>query len=103
MKQLHDRKCFQAIYSESLSEIERKRALESLLLFIVEKKSGLLKSRHCANGNPQHQWMNREEVSSPTVSTEALFIMAAIDGAEGRDVATCDIPNAFIETELNED
>jgi hypothetical protein len=49
MKQLHDRKCFQAIYSESLSDFERKRAIESLL-FVVEKKSGLLKSRHCANG-----------------------------------------------------
>jgi hypothetical protein len=47
--------------------------------------------------------MDREEVSSPTVSTEALFITAAIDAAEGRDVATCDIPNAFIQTDLNED
>jgi hypothetical protein len=102
MKQLHDRKCFQAIYSESLSDIERKRALQ-LLLFVVEKKSGILKSRHCANGNPQHQWMDREEVSSPTVSTEALFITAAIDAVEGRDVTTCDIPNAFIQTDLNED
>jgi hypothetical protein len=27
MKQLCDRKCFQAIYSESLSNVERKRAL----------------------------------------------------------------------------
>jgi hypothetical protein len=101
MKQLHDRKCFQAIYSESLSDVERKRALKSLL-FVVEK-SGILKSRHCANGNLQHQWMDREEVSSPMVSTEALFITAAIDAAEGRDVATCDIPNAFIQTDLNED
>jgi hypothetical protein len=102
MKQLHDRKCFQAIYAESLSDVERKRALE-LLLFVVEKKSELLKSRHCANGNPQRQWMDREEVSSQTVSTEALFIRAAINAAEGGDVATCDIPTAFIQTDLNED
>ena len=26
--------------------------------------------QYCANGNPQQQWMDRDEVSSPTVTTE---------------------------------
>ena len=39
---------------------------------------------------------------SPTVSTPALFVTAAIETKEGRDVATCDIPNAFIQTEQAE-
>jgi hypothetical protein len=40
--------------------------------------------------------MTRESVSSPTVSTESTLLTAVIEALEGRDVATCDIPNAFI-------
>ena len=36
---------------------------------------------------------------SPTVSTPLLFMTATINAVEERDVATCDIPNAFIQTE----
>ncbi len=42
--------------------------------------------------------MGREEVSSPTVSTESTLLTAVIEAEEARDVATCDIPNAFVQT-----
>ena len=77
---------------------EKKRALESLI-FLVEKKSGEVKARTCANGSVQRNWMTKEDSTSPTVSIPALFSTAAIDAYEERDVATCDIPNAFIQTE----
>jgi hypothetical protein len=44
--------------------------------------------------------MDREEVSSPTVSTDSVLLTAVIEAEEHRDVATCDIPNAFIQTNL---
>jgi hypothetical protein len=59
-----------------------------------------VKARHCANGSSQREYMQREEVSSPTVSTESVSLTAVIEAREGRDVATCDIPNAFIQTRL---
>jgi hypothetical protein len=46
--------------------------------------------------------MDRGDVSSPTVSTEATMITAVIEAKEGRDIATCDIPNAFVQAELKE-
>ena len=46
--------------------------------------------------------MNREDVSSPTVTTEATLLTAVIEAQEGRDVVTCDIPNAFIQTNMEE-
>jgi len=101
MKQLHDRVCFEPIRLEELSPLERKRSLESLI-FLVEKKSGEVKAQTCANGSIQRNWMTKEESMSPTVSTPALFMTAAIEAHEGRDVATCDIPNAFIQTEQAE-
>jgi hypothetical protein len=40
--------------------------------------------------------MNRDELSSPTVNTESTLLTAVVEGEEERDIATCDIPNAFI-------
>ena len=98
MKQLHERDCFKPIHKAEMNDIEKTRALESLI-FLTEKRDGTIKARHCANGSTQRQYMDREAVSSPTVSTESTLLTAVIDAHEGRDVATCDIPNAFIQTE----
>ena len=78
----------------SVSASERKKALESLI-FLVEKKDGRIKARHCANGSKQRQWMPSEEAASPTVMTESVMLTGAIEAKERRDVATFDIPNAF--------
>jgi hypothetical protein len=96
-----DRTCFIPIKKSDLSDVEKKRALESLI-FLSEKKDGTVKARHCANGSTQRDYMEREEVASPTVSTESTLLTSVIEAAEGRCVATCDIPNAFIQTEINE-
>ena len=47
--------------------------------------------------------MDQEQVSSPTVSTESTLLMAVIDAQEGCDIATCNIPNAFIQTKVEEE
>jgi hypothetical protein len=75
--------------------------LESLI-FLTEKQDGTIKARHCANGSVQREWMSREDVSSPTVNTESTLLTAVIEAEEGREVATCDIPNAFIQTQMEE-
>ena len=41
-------------------------------------------------------------MSSPTVSTEGLLLSCTIDAQEERDVATMDIPRAFIQTNVND-
>jgi len=82
MQQLYHHECFKLVSYNSLSETERKRALESLI-FLTEKKDGRIKARYCANGNPQSQWMNRDEVTSPTVTTEAIMITGMIEAIEG--------------------
>ena len=101
MKQLHDRECFKPIKMDTLNPTERKRALESLI-FLTEKKDGSIKARHCANGSTQREYMSREDVSSPTVSTESTLLTAVIEAEEERDVATCDIPNAFVQTAVED-
>ena len=84
---------------KTMSTTEKRRVLESLI-FLTEKKDELIKGRHCANGNPQFQWMDKEQVSGPTVMTASTMINSIIESKENRDVATFDIPNAFIQTEV---
>jgi len=44
--------------------------------------------------------MDQEQVSGPTVMTASTMINSIIESKENRDVATFDIPNAFIQTEV---
>ena len=45
-------------------------------------------------------YMQKEETSSPTVAVESLFISATMDALERRDVATVDIPGAFMQADM---
>ena len=100
MKQLDDREVFYPINVNDLTDQERRRAMESLL-FLVEKRDGKIKARFVANGSSQRAYMGREQSASPTVMTESIMITSVIDAKQKRDVMTCDIPNAFVQTEMD--
>jgi hypothetical protein len=99
MKQLHDRVVFEPILIAEMTQLERKRAMESLI-FLTEKRDGTIKARTCANGSTQREYIPREEATSPTASTEAILITGVIDAKQKRDVMTLDIPNAFVQTPI---
>jgi hypothetical protein len=40
----------------------------------------------------------KEDASSPTVSSDAVLLMCVVDTNKNRDVAIVDIPNAFVQT-----
>jgi hypothetical protein len=44
--------------------------------------------------------MTKEETSLPTVTTKALILTCVINPIEKRDVATCDIPSAFMQSDI---
>ena len=69
-------------------------------MFLEEKRNLDKKGRIVAGGNKQREYTEKKEASSPTSHTEAVFITAAIEAMEGRDVAIADIPNAFVQTDL---
>ena len=101
MEQLHERDCWKPIKLSSMKPSEKRKTLESLI-FLVEKKSGKIKARHCANGSKQRQWMDQDQTASPTAMTESVLLTAVIEAQEHRDVATFDIPNAFIQTPVED-
>ena len=101
MQQLHERMVFKPINISELTQQEKKRAMESLI-FLVQKSDGRIKARTCANGSTQRSYIDKEEATSPTALTEAIIITAAIEADENRDVMTVDIPNAFVQTEMED-
>ena len=72
------------------------------LIFLTEKKGGKVKTRLVANGSTQRSYMNKEDTSSPTASTEAILITGTIEAKQGRDIMTNDIPNAFVQTTIDQ-
>ena len=79
----------------SLTAAERSSALK-YLMFLKKKRDGAIKGRGCADGRKQRDYIDKSETSSPTISTEAVFIIISIAAKEGRDVASVDIPGAFM-------
>jgi hypothetical protein len=83
------------------TEINRKIRFEALnyLMFLKRKRCGKVKARGCADGRPQREYISKDESSSPTVSIYALMTSCLMDAIEGRKVATCDIPGAFLQAD----
>jgi hypothetical protein len=100
--QLHGRVVFEPISVQDMTELEKKRAMESLI-FLNEKRDETIKARMCANGSTQRAYISREEASSPTAASEAIITTGVIDAKQRRDVMTLDIPNAFVQTKIDLD
>ena len=101
LEQLVYRKVMQGRSAGQLTTTQKKAALR-YLMFLKQKRCGRIKGRGCAAGRKQHLWKSKEETSSPTISVEALFITCLIDAKEGRDIATCDVPSAFMHADIDE-
>ena len=100
LKQLHDRKVMIPKTGSSMSR-EEKRASLRYLMFLKKKRCGRIKGRGCADGRKQREHTPKEDASSPTVAIESLMLSCAIDAMEGQDVATVDIPGAFMQADMD--
>ena len=99
LEQLHKRECFTPIDISKLTDSERKKAMSAIML-LTEKRDKTVKGRLVYNGKPTRAWYEREDAASPTVASESIFILAAIDAAEERDTLSADVPNAFIQAKM---
>ena len=98
LTQFHTLKCFKPHDQSTLSRDKHRNALTSLV-FLTEKRSGEIKAHACANGSTQRTHIAKEEATAPTVTSDAIFIQGTIFAHENRDVATCNIPGAFLQAD----
>jgi hypothetical protein len=106
MMQMVDRKTFQPINIDELSEQQLKMIITSKT-FLKDKYTAQgvfdkIKARLVAGGHLQDRNIY-DNGASPTVSTSAVFIIAGIAAMERRAVATVDFPGAFLYSEMPED
>ena len=59
-----------------------------------------MKGHGCADGRPQRVYTSKNECLSPTASLAGLIMTCVINAYERRDVATLDIPGAFLQTRM---
>jgi hypothetical protein len=72
-------------------------------IFVKQKRDGKIKTWKVIGGNKQCNYIMKEDVSSLTVSAEAVMLTCIIDSAEDRDIAVVDIPNAFAQNVVSEE
>ena len=101
LRQLHLRESFIPKYKRDLTPEQWKNKCEAVNL-IKEKSDGTIKGRCCADGRQQRKWITKEESASPTAATESVLLTGIIEAKEERKVITLDVPNAFIQTYLED-
>ena len=101
LEQLQDMQAYTPIEASSLMALEKKRSVESIML-LTEKRDGKIKGRAVGDGRKQRSYIKKEDAASPPVSLEGIMITSAIEAHEGREVATIDIPGAYLRTDIDE-
>jgi hypothetical protein len=79
-----------------MTQIEWRKPPQALM-FLGEKREGIVKGRMVYNGKATRKWQSREDSASPTAALESIMLTAFIDAHEEHDVMTCNTPHAFIQ------
>ena len=66
-------------------------------------QDGAIKGRAVDGGNKQRDYTSKKDAISPSVATEAVLLSCIIDAYKERDFAVIDIPNAFIQTQVEDE
>ena len=101
MRQLDYRDVIKPVSGKELTREQKRRAL-NYLMYLKQKWCGRIKARGCADGRKQRLYKSKEETSSPTVTTEAVFLTSVIEAQERRKVMTVDIPGALRHVNIDE-
>ncbi len=104
LTQLRNYHVYNPIYADSLTPAKRKMALESLMN-IIEKHNGQVCASTDADGSKErHQsGYKKEDSASPTVATDSIMVIAAINTHERRVIATVNVPGTFMKAYNNKD
>jgi hypothetical protein len=99
MDQLHRRNCFTPIDVEAMTSDKRRKSVDALM-FLGEKRDKSIKAQMVYSGKPSRDWRSKEDSSSSTAALESIMLTAIVDVKEDRDLMSCDIPNASLQTKL---
>ena len=90
----------QPVSSKELTSTQKQASLQYLMFFTVKENR---KMKNMVVLTAKKNYMDKYEVSAPTVVTELLFLTCLIDVMERRDISTVDIPGDFIQIDMDEE
>ena len=65
------------------------------------KRCGRIKGKRCVDGRKKRVYKTKEETSSQAIHTKSLFLTCKIDAIEKRRIVILDIPEAFMQTDID--
>ena len=71
-------------------------------MIIKQKQNDKIKEWTVYGYNKQRTYIPKEDAISPNVSTESVILTSIFYANKNRDVSVIDIPNAFIQTHVEE-
>ena len=74
-----------------------------ILIFLVQKRSGNIKSSTVANGGTQRSYIDRDDAAIPTSARDAIIITGVIEAKQGRYAIINDVPNDLLQTPVPQD
>ena len=86
IKNLTDNDCFGETKYKKLTQEQKDQALP-ILMFIVLKRNGEIKTIGVANGSVQRVYTNKDDCFSPTPDFYGFKYICAVIALEGRDTA----------------
>ena len=72
-------------------------------MLLNQKRRGRINGRGYADSRKQRKYLTKDDTSTPTVATEALFLTFIIDKMEHREVATVNIPGTCMQSDMGGD
>ncbi len=69
----------------------------------MKKQCGKVKACKVAGGNKQRNYIAKEDASSPTCVNKSVQLTCSINAKENRETAVINIPNAFIQTVVQDE
>ena len=100
-RQIHGKDVVKPRRFRDLSTEERRQALRAIVL-VKQKRCCRFKARTVADGRPQKFWTPKEETMSSAASSEATLLTLLVDAHEKRDVATVDVPGAYLHADMKD-
>eukprot|EP00957_Ditylum_brightwellii_P210959 15365606-Ditylum_brightwellii.AAC.1 len=90
----------ESIKTSDLTYKEKTKVLNAINLIKI-KQNRIVKGRSCADESKDQFYCKEEEsITSPTVALESLISTLIIDIYEGRDIATFNIPGAYLHVSI---
>ncbi len=75
----------------------------SLKSLLKRRETARFRSGKVVGSNKQGDYITKEDVSYPTVSAKAAMLACVIDAPEVRDVTIIDVPNALVQTVVEDE